>query len=139
MKIFCCGCGDFVEARLTNGAEIYPSRADLHELPFWKCDACGNYVGCHHKTSAPTNPLGFIPTPQIRRARKQIHALIDPIWMNGRLTRGKVYRLIARRMGLDSYHTSKIRTIEEARDVYRAGLEIIEELNRREGHENSAR
>lgn len=132
MKIFCCGCQDYVEARLTNGAEIYPHRSDLHELPFWKCDACGNYVGCHHKTNTPTKPLGFIATPEIRRARQKIHKLIDPIWKEKRLTRTKVYRQIARRMGLDSYNTSKIRTIEEARDVYRAGLDLIEELNRRD-------
>lgn len=62
MKIYCTGCGKDVQARLTDGAERYPHRPDLYELPFWKCDTCGNYVGCHHKTRAPTKPLGCIAT-----------------------------------------------------------------------------
>jgi len=43
MKIFCCGCGQDIDARLTDGAEIFPYRKDLYSLPFWKCDACGNF------------------------------------------------------------------------------------------------
>ena len=68
-----------VEVRLTNGAEIYPHRKDLSELPFWKCDTCGNFVGCHHKTGDPTKPLGVIPTSEIKRARQHIHRILDPI------------------------------------------------------------
>ena len=55
--LYCCGCDTGTEARLTNGAEIYPHRPDLHELPFWKCDKCGNFVGCHHKTKDRTRPM----------------------------------------------------------------------------------
>jgi hypothetical protein len=54
MKLYCTGCEHEVEARLTNGEERYPHRPDLYELPFWKCDACSGYVGCHHKTDNPT-------------------------------------------------------------------------------------
>jgi hypothetical protein len=42
--IHCSGCKGPVNARLTDGAEIYPHRQDLHRLPFWRCDSCGNYV-----------------------------------------------------------------------------------------------
>ncbi|NTG07102.1 hypothetical protein [Rhizobium rhizogenes] len=56
--LFCCGCQAEVSARLTDGKEIYPHRRDLHDLPFWKCDACKNFVGCHHKTANHTKPLG---------------------------------------------------------------------------------
>lgn len=48
-QIHCCGCGETVTARLTDGREIYPHRQDLSGLPFWKCDTCGNYVGCHRE------------------------------------------------------------------------------------------
>ena len=68
-KIWCCGCGKEVDARLTDGAEVYPHRRDLASLPFWKCDACGNFVGCHHKTRERTKPLGCIPTPEIKDVR----------------------------------------------------------------------
>lgn len=78
-EIYCCGCEKKVPARLTDGAEIYPHRHDLSGLPFWKCDTCGNFVGCHHKTKNRTRPLGCIPTPEIKEARKRIHSLLDPL------------------------------------------------------------
>ena len=119
MQIYCCGCGDKVEARLTDGAEIYPHRTDLSDVPLWRCDECGNYVGCHYKRKKnPTEPMGYIPTSEIREARKHIHAILDPIWKSGRKRRGALYRELTDYMGW-RYHTSKIRTVEEGRKVYR--------------------
>jgi len=123
-QIFCCGCVANVDARLTNGREIYPHRRDLYGLPFWKCDACGNFVGCHHKTKNRTQPLGCIPTPEIKRVRSLIHRILDPIWKSKRMGRKQVYRLIAERLGAKEYHTAEIRTVEEAREVYRIVQEI---------------
>lgn len=116
--IRCCGCHEKVLARLTNGAEIYPHRLDIALLPFWKCNACGNYVGCHHKTTNPTEPLGNIPTPELRKARSHIHAILDPLWKSKRLKRTYLYKMISDHMGF-GYHTGQIRTIEEARKVYK--------------------
>lgn len=126
-EIYCCGCGGRVSARLTNGAEVYPHRRDLAKLPFWVCDTCANFVGCHHKTSAPTNPLGCIPTPEIKRARIEIHKILDPIWRNGKASRGDVYAKVAQEMGQKKYHTANIRSVEEARRVYLAVLKIARE------------
>jgi hypothetical protein len=123
-EIYCCGCGRTVSARLTDGAEIYPHRSDLSSLPFWKCDACGNYVGCHHKTRDRTRPLGVIPTAEIKKAHQHIHRVFDPLWKSGRMSRGKAYRELAKAMGRDEYHTAEIRTVEEAREVYRKVREI---------------
>lgn len=100
MLIYCCGCRAKIEARLTNGAEIYPYREDLNNLPFWKCDACKNYVGCHHKTKGPTTPLGNIPTEELRKARKQIHAILDPIWKAQKLSRRSLYKRISDEVGI---------------------------------------
>lgn len=119
--LYCCGCEKDVEPRLTSGKEIYPHRSDLHLLPFWRCDACGNFVGCHHKTKNRTAPLGCIPTPELKDARKKLHALIDPIWKSGRMSRRELYAAISKEVGWD-YHTAKTRTIEEARAAYRAAL-----------------
>ena len=124
-QIWCCGCGQDTPARLTNGEEIYRRRLDLWRHPFWKCDHCGNFVGCHHRTDEPTKPLGCIPTRPIREARKAIHALIDPIWKTGIMKRKTLYRRIAEEMGIDGYHTGAIRTMDEARRV----LEIAKRLN----------
>jgi len=108
------------------GSEIYPHRADLRSLPFWKCATCGNFVGCHHKTKKRTEPLGCIPTQELKEARKKLHALIDPIWQSGKMNRGELYKAISRNIGWN-YHTAKTRTIEEARAAYRAASKIIQD------------
>lgn len=118
-RIHCCGCGGEVGARLTDGGEIYPHRADLRSLPFWRCDACGNFVGCHHKTKNRTEPLGCIPTAELKEARKKLHALIDPIWQSGKMGRRELYAAMSRDLGWE-YHTAKTRTMDEARAAYRA-------------------
>ncbi|KAA3518859.1 hypothetical protein GOZ96_04945 [Agrobacterium vitis] len=123
-KIYCCGCGKDVDARLTNGREIYRHRPDLHSLPFWKCDCCKNYVGCHHKTENRINPLGNIPTPDLKAARQQIHRVLDPIWKSGRFGRSQLYGMVAHALGVDEYHTAEIKNMDEARNVYRIVREI---------------
>ena len=118
MEIYCCECKKEVDARLTDGAEIYPHRPDLHTLPFWKCDSCKNYVGCHHKTKNRTKPLGCIPNQQIKNARKKIHKILDPLWRSGRVDRKALYNAISEHIGW-TYHTAKIRSIADARKIYR--------------------
>ena len=125
-KIYCCGCRQDVDARLTDGREIYQHREDLLGFPFWRCDNCGNYVGCHHKTRNPTEPLGDIPTQEIREARKKLHKLIDNILRGGKISRSEVYRAISAEIGWD-YHTAKIRTIEDAMVVYKAASKLVQQ------------
>ena len=127
MKIYCCECSEKVEARLTDGGEIYPHRPDLRPMHFWKCDACGNYVGCHHKTKNPTQPLGIIPTPELRNARNHIHSILDPLWRDGRIKRRELYKVISDKLGW-KYHTANIRSVEEARKVYRLVMNYRAEL-----------
>ena len=134
MKIYCTGCETDIDARLTSGKERYPHRQDLYELPFWKCDTCGGYVGCHHKTSQPTKPLGVIATPEILNARKKIHALLDPLWKSKKIKRGQAYAYVTNRMAkllgepTYQYHNGEIRTIEEARQVYAIVAQLHNEL-----------
>lgn len=117
-EIHCCGCAKQVPARLTTGLEIYPHRPDLAGLPFWVCDTCRNFVGCHHKTADRTRPLGIIPTAEIRNARQHIHRVLDPLWKSGRFNRRKLYAKITERFGW-KYHTANIRSVEEAREIYK--------------------
>lgn len=127
MKIYCCSCKSEVKARLTDGSEIYPHLRKLHNLPFWKCDKCGNYVGCHHKTKDRTRPLGVIPSPEIRNARKHIHAILDPLWQDdGPFKRGEIYAIISNDLGY-KYHTAEIKDIEEARRIYKVIREYAKE------------
>lgn len=125
-SIHCCECQKKVMAYLTNGAMIYPHRPDLKHLPFWQCPRCLNFVGCHHKTDRPTQPLGVIPTPEIREARKRVHATLDPLWQSGRFKRGHLYKLLSNRIGR-RYHTADIRSVEEADEIYKHVLEIAHE------------
>jgi hypothetical protein len=101
----------------------------LYELPFWKCDTCGNYVGCHHKTANPTKPLGVIATKEILEARKKLHALLDPLWKSKKIKRGQAYAYIGHRLGYP-YHNGEIRTIEEARTVYKIVGQLHNDLLR---------
>jgi len=128
-RIYCCGCQRGVSARLTDGAEIYRHRKDLARLPFWKCDTCGNHVGCHHKTSTPTKPLGAIPTPELKRARSYIHDILDPLWKRKLVTRAYVYSRMASALKLQAYHTAEIRSVEEARIAYRAAQAIARSVD----------
>lgn len=127
MLLYCVGCGKDVDARLTNGAEIYPHRPDLSSLPFWRCDGCKNYVGCHHKTSNRTRPLGNIPTPELRELRKKIHAVIDPIWREKKGGRGALYAKISASIGHE-YHTGEIKSVEEGKLI----LQIVAEPRKSE-------
>lgn len=125
--IYCCGCIANINARLTDGSEIYPHRHDLANRPFWICDKCQNYVGCHYKTKDSTKPLGCIPTREIRVARSFIHGVIDPICKNGKISRGRLYDRMRVALGYP-YHTAEIKSIEQARDVYRAAKKIEREF-----------
>jgi hypothetical protein len=122
--IYCCQCEKEVEARFTRGGEIYPHRPDLHKLPFWKCDTCKNYVGCHHKTTDYTKPLGAIPNKEMKNARQHIHKILDPIWKEKKMKRSKLYARIAQAMGVKEYHTAELRTLDDARKVYALIKEI---------------
>ena len=126
-EIRCVACESKVIARLTSGAEIYPHRADLADLPFWKCDTCGNFVGCHHKTKNRTNPLGCIPTPELKKARIHLHALIDPLWKEGKINRNALYKALSDQLGW-KYHTAQLRSVDEARAVYRMVLDMRKTL-----------
>jgi len=123
MKIFCCSCLIDVEARLTTGRETYPHRKDLHSLPFWKCDRCKNFVGCHHKTKDRTRPLGVIASPSMKKARMRIHAIIDPLWQSGAMARHEIYKILSARLGRQ-YHTAELRTPAEVSLILGAALSI---------------
>jgi hypothetical protein len=126
MKLWCCHCKKDIEARLTNGAEVYPHRTDLADLPRWICDVCKNHVGTHYKTATPTKPLGNIPSSEIKRARIALHDLIDPVWKSGAVSRGNIYTLISKQLGYQ-YHTGELKTLDEARHVYKVAQQIINE------------
>lgn len=123
--IYCCKCKSKVNARLTNGAEVYPHRKDLHSLKFWRCDDCDNFVGCH-KQGSGKKPLGIIASQDIKDWRKKIHAKLDPLWQSKKYSRKRVYQLLSDKLGYD-YHTANLRTVEECKRV----INLVDDLARR--------
>lgn len=116
MKIFCCACKKDVDAILKTGTDIYPHLHYLGKIPFWQCPTCNNYVGCHHKTEDKYRPLGSIPSPRLRKLRKEIHDELDPLWRSGKFTRKGIYSLLSERVKRE-YHTADIREIHEAEEI----------------------
>lgn len=115
--IYCTGCERDMLACLAQGYEIYPDRPDLADTPFWVCPTCGAFVGTHHKTKDRLKPLGFLATPEVKRWRKIIHSILDPIWKEGKASRGSLYAEISGAIGR-TYHTGEIYNVEEAKKVY---------------------
>ncbi len=128
MRIYCTGCVTDVEARLTNGAEMYPNSPELATMPFWVCDTCGAFVGTHHKTKKKNRPLGYLATPEIKQWRMRIHAVLDPLWKTHQIPRGIAYGHIAFKLGYP-YHTGEIKSIEEAKRVYQIVKELKMDIN----------
>jgi hypothetical protein len=129
MKIVCCGCnGKKIDARLTNGSEIYPHREDLYDLPFWKCDTCKNFVGCHYKSDNKTNPLGCIATKEIKAKRIGIHQILDPLWKSGKHKRRYIYRWLGKNLGYP-YHTGNIKNLEEVSKIKSLLKKFVNEHN----------
>ena len=126
--IYCCGCEKLVNAELTNGEHTYPHRKDLHNLPFWICNTCLNFVGCHHKTKYPTKPLGVRPNKELKKYRMYIHKILDPLWKSGKIPRKDLYKEISSKLG-GEYHTASLKTIDEAKRVYKLVKKIRERLN----------
>ena len=90
------------QAVLTTGAMLYPNRYDLAEKSFWICSECGAYVGCHPGT---VTPLGSLAGKRTRLARMMAHRAFDVFWKDrGGVSRGRAYRLLAAKLGLEHIH-----------------------------------
>lgn len=121
----CIECG--AVPRLTDGAEIYPHRPDLHAKKFYVCDSCrGSYCGCHPDT---TTPLGYPCGPQTRKARMAAHDVIDAIWRNKIATRKEVYRNLAARLGIPHHecHVAWMNA-DEARHAAKVGEQMAADM-----------
>lgn len=125
MKIYCIQCKDDIDARSTTGIEVYPHRIALKSKPYWICDSCKNYVGCHSGDNNNGQPLGVIPTAELRKARMSVHAILDPIWRNGTASRNTVYRMLKEKLGYN-YHSGETKTVEECENARLKAIEIKE-------------
>ena len=94
---YCPYCGK--RSSLVKGSKIYPRRRDLSEKAFYLCRPCWAYVGTHPDT---TVPLGTLANEALRLERSRTHAIFDPIWKEGHLTRPQAYAWLAAELGISS-------------------------------------
>lgn len=90
IRVTCDYCGK--DAELVDSSVIYPHRLELHGRNVYRCQPCGAWVGCHPNT---VKPLGRLANAELRRAKMQAHAVFDPLWRDGTMTRGKAYKALA--------------------------------------------
>lgn len=100
--VLCPYCGH--EAVLVGGDVIYPHRPDLAGQRFWQCAPCDAYVGCHKPNRKMghdgTQPLGRLADAELRKAKRDAHAVFDPIWKEGGLSRRQAYAWLAGGLGI---------------------------------------
>ncbi len=97
IEVICQYCDD--PAELVSGKVIYPHRADLWSMSFWRCVPCGAYVGCHGESK---RPLGRLANLKLRIAKKQAHAAFDPLWKERGMSRHRAYQWLSDKLGIES-------------------------------------
>lgn len=115
-------------AQLVGGKEIYPHRPDLFSKKFWQCKPCEAYVGCHDAGNGQgdgTKPKGTPANAQTRQARKNAHAVFDPMWNGRRMRRRDAYAWLAHGLGI-KYEDCHIGEFDTA--MCQRVIEVVEEL-----------
>lgn len=106
MKPICGYCKR--EAELVSGDVLQPGRTDLSSKNFWRCQVCDAWVGCHAPAQAGgteglgdgTVPMGTLANAELRRWRSTAHALFDPLWQSGKMSRVQAYGWLSKTMRL---------------------------------------
>jgi hypothetical protein len=106
----CCGG----PAVLVHNRALYGK--NIGEWPVvWYCLCCEASVGCHPFS---VYPLGRMADRATKNARAQVHALLDPLWQSGRMTREQAYWRLAELMGVppwEQVHVGQMTMAECAR------------------------
>ena len=84
--IYCGGTVELISNELVYG-KIYGNGL------CYKCSHCDSYVGVHPDL---VTPLGILANKELRGLRKDAHALFDPMWRNGAMTRTEAYTKLSK-------------------------------------------
>jgi hypothetical protein len=98
MKVICPKCNK--EAPWVENKEKYGKNYGKSYMCYF-CKPCGTYVGCHNNTRKPLGKMADKPTME---ARKKAHAVFDPLWKSGGMTRKQAYKHLAKLMGEKEVH-----------------------------------
>lgn len=124
-----CPCLSPVPCELVGAEDIYnwsPEALKEFKLKkFWRCNACGRYVGCHPGT---TQALGYPADAETRKARSAAHVAFDVLWKHHLMTRAGAYKWLRERMGVNHdvhigqlNETDALRVAQIARDFVGGG------------------
>ena len=89
-EVICQYCGNKTE--WVENKEIYGKNYGKSYM-MYLCRPCDAYVGCHNNTRMP---LGTLANKATRTWRKATHAVVDPLWKSGRMSRNGVYVILKR-------------------------------------------
>lgn len=123
MKVSCPYCHR--DADLVTGCAIYPRRRDLADKWFYRCVPCDARVGCHVGTKPP-KPLGRLANAELRGLKQQVHALFDPLWRSGTMSRNGAYAWLSKSLGISAANCH-VGMFDE--DQCRAALAILRARN----------
>jgi hypothetical protein len=91
----CPYCGQ--EAVWCENKEIY-GRNFGRSYMMYLCKPCDARVGCHQNSK---RALGTMANKELREWRMKAHAVIDPLWRDGKLPRSEVYRRLSKVIGVE--------------------------------------
>ena len=100
-KLFCPYCGK--EAEWASNDVVYGRRYGQSFMCYY-CKDCDAYVGCHNNTR---EPLGTMANKELRQLRMKAHAMFDPLWQCGVMTRKKAYSVLAARLNQKIVHIAQ--------------------------------
>jgi hypothetical protein len=89
------------------------------------CLDCGGYTGTHKFT---IYPIGLIADEPTRRARFDLHKLVDPVWQSGLLSRNEVYDKLALFAGQSRIHIGNL-SAHECLALYSKAAVWVAELD----------
>ena len=83
MAVSCTYCSK-PTLRMT-GSELHPSRSDLANKHYHVCRNCDAWIGCK---GTGWEPSGRLANAQLRRAKQDAHAALEPIWQQAMAEHG---------------------------------------------------
>lgn len=100
-QIKCTYCG--TSAEWVENKEVYGKNYGTSYM-IWLCRNCGAYVGCHNNTK---QPKGTFADAELRKARMEAHAVIDPLWQSKKYKRNTVYKRLSEAFGGERIHVGE--------------------------------
>ena len=80
-----------------NNREVYGKQYGKSYMCYW-CKDCDAYVGTHQNSK---QPLGTMANKDLRTMRRKAHAHVDPLWKEGKMSRGEMYSSLQRIFGYE--------------------------------------